>query len=240
MKQLFVVLVAVGFAGSALAQDATPKKRKNADLAERANDHLMFQIGYDKWAGMPDSINTKGFSRSLNMYFMLDFPFKTNPKFSIGAGVGVGSSSMYFDKMSVEITGNSQNLVFKNRDTLQRYKKYKLASTYLEAPIELRFTMHPEKSDKSFKAAVGIKVGQLLNVHTKGKNLQDKDGNTINAITVKETAKKYFNNTRLAATGRIGWGNFSLYGQYQFNAFIKEGQGPDIRPFAIGITLSGL
>ena len=36
----------------------------------------------------PDSIGTKGFSRTFNMYLMLDFPFRTNPHFSVALGPG--------------------------------------------------------------------------------------------------------------------------------------------------------
>ena len=46
---------------------------------------------------------------------------------------------------------------------------------------------------------------------------------------------------RLAATARIGMGNFAIFGQYQVNDFIKEGQGPNqIRPLIVGLTLTGL
>ena len=54
----------------------------------RANDHFMVQLGYDGWAPVPDTIHIKGFSHSVNVYIMLDFPFKTDPRFSVGIGVG--------------------------------------------------------------------------------------------------------------------------------------------------------
>ncbi len=79
-----------------------------------------------------------------------------------------------------------------------------------------------------------------MSASVKGKTLQNKAGNTINAYTLKEKSKRYFNSTRLSVTGRIGYGALSLYGSYQVNAFIKEGFGPDVRPFQIGLTLSGL
>ena len=52
----------------------------------RSNDHLLIQLGINSWANMPDSIQTKGLSRTFNIYFMMDFPFKTNPHFSVAAG----------------------------------------------------------------------------------------------------------------------------------------------------------
>lgn len=224
------------------APTVTPKKKdwSKINLSNRANDHLLIQIGYDGWAQMPDTIHTKGFSRSLNMYFMFDFPFKTDPRFSVGVGVGIGSSSIFFDKQEVGVAGLTSTLSFPDKSQTDHFKKYKLVSTYAEAPVEMRFTADPEHSDKSWKGAIGVKVGTLLNVHTKGKNLVSSTGAAINNFIEKESSKRYFNSTRLAASGRVGYGHISLYGQFQINNFIKDGLGPNVHPFAIGITFSGL
>jgi hypothetical protein len=200
----------------------------------------MFQVGYDSWSGKPDSIHTKGFSRSFNAYLMFDFPFKTDPRFSVGVGAGIGTSNIYFDKMNVEVAGLTQTLRFRNVADTNHFKKYKLATAYLEAPVELRFAANPANTNKSFKFALGAKVGLLLNVHNKGRTLLNKDGGTVNNYLLKESSKKYFNGNRICLTGRVGYGVFGLFGSYQVNAFIKEGLGPSIRPYSIGLTISGL
>ena len=83
MKKLFTLLTALVLFGTLAAQDSTaPRKKRdwsNVNLTARPNDHFMMQFGYNGWSQMPDTINTKGLSRSFNMYFMFDFPFKTNP-----------------------------------------------------------------------------------------------------------------------------------------------------------------
>jgi hypothetical protein len=90
--------------------------------------------------------------------------------------------------------------------------------------------------------AVGVKVGTLLDAHTKGKNLVNQTGNSINGskYILKEKDKKFFNNTRLAPTLRVGYGPFTIYGAYQITNFFKEGLGPNVRPYSIGICLGGL
>ena len=93
---------------------------------------------------------------------------------------------------------------------------------------------------KSFKFAIGAKVGTLLNVHTKGKTLLDKNGATVNNYSAKETGKSFLNSTRLAATARIGYGNFSLFGSYQFNNIFKDGVAGDMKRVQIGLNFSGL
>lgn len=210
-------------------------------LANRSKDHLLIQIGVDNWTNKPDSIETKGLSRSFNMYLMFDFPFKTNPHLSVAVGAGIGTSNIYFSDTYIDIAGKTANkLSFNDVSDTTHFKKYKLMTTYVEAPVEFRYIRNPAKPKGSFKAALGAKIGTMLGATTKGKTLLSSTGATVNAYTQKEKAKRFFNTTRLSVTARAGIGNFSLYGSYQVNAFIKEGFGPDVRPFSIGLTISGL
>ena len=207
----------------------------------RSNDHLLIQLGINSWANMPDSIQTKGLSRTFNIYFMMDFPFKTNPHFSVAAGVGVGSDNMYFKDTYIDISGKTQNaLTFQDVADTNHFKKFKLNTTYAEIPVEFRYIGNPENPGRSFKLAVGAKIGTMLNASTKGKNLLNKGGGTVNAFVQKEKAKRFFNKTRFAVMGRLGYGSFSVFATYQVNSFIKEGFGPDVKPFTIGLTISGL
>jgi Outer membrane protein beta-barrel domain len=237
MRNIYTLTAALIISFAANAQE---KKKTILSRAEKANDHFMVQVGANMWSGKPDSIKTKNLGRDINIYFMFDFPFKTNPKLSVGLGAGVGSASVFFDRGSVDITGNSARLVFRNLDSANHFKKYKLATAYLEAPVELRYVQNPDNSDRSFKFAIGAKVGTLVDVHTRAKELRDKNGTAINNYTEKIKQKKYFNSTRLSVTGRIGWGNFSVYGQYQVTTLLKDGAGAAIRPITVGLTLSGL
>lgn len=217
------------------------KEKHKIDLSNRSNDHFMFQFGADNWTGTNDSINPQGFSRFFNFYLMLDKPFKTNPKFSVGLGVGIGSSNMFFNNTNVDITATSTRLPFRNVDSVNHFKKFKLTTLYLEAPIELRYTSNPENGGKTWKGALGVKVGTMLKAYTKGKNLVDKNGNAVNNFIEKEYSKRYFNSLRLALTARVGYGIFSLYGAYQINTLLKDAAGPSgIRPYSIGICVSGL
>ncbi len=223
---------------------STPKPKKGSvkiDLSNRSNDHLMLQYGVANWAGTNDTINPGGFSRFFNFYIMLDKPFKTNPKLSVGLGIGIGSDNIFFKNTYVDLTSTKASLPFKNVDSLDHFKKFKLTTMFLEAPIELRYSSDPANNGKSIKAALGVKVGTLLKAYTKGKTLLDKNDNEINSFIEKQYNKRFFNSIRLAGTARIGYGIFSLFGSYQITSFFKEGAGPsEIRPYNIGICLSGL
>jgi hypothetical protein len=242
MKKIFLLSVTSLLISTLFAQEnpATQQKKKPINLSGRANDHFLVQLGYTAWNGIPDSINNAGLSKSVNVYFMFDFPFKTSPKLSVGVGAGIGSDQIKFSKTYVGIKDATTTLRFTDQSDTTHFKRTKLATVYLEAPVELRFTADPLNSDKSFKAALGVKVGTMLNAHTRYKDLENTSGGLINSYTLKEASKRFFNTTRLCVQGRIGWGHFSLYGSYQVSALFKDGVAAVIRPYSVGLTLSGL
>ena len=243
MKKIALFAFSCLLINSLFAQDstiATKKKKDPISLAGRANDHFMLQFGITNWAGKPDSISTKGFSKSFNVYFMFDFPFKTNPKLSMAFGPGISSDHIIFSKTYVGIKDATSTLRFTDQSDTNHFKKTKLNTTYLEAPVEFRYTARPLNSDKSFKWAVGVKVGTMISAHTRNKNFENKNGNTLNDYTMKEKSKRFFNTTRLIGTARVGLGHFSLYGSYQVTTLFKEGVAAEIRPYTIGLTISGL
>lgn len=236
-----IIFTAFVFACS-LALSAQTKDWKK-EIIDRPSDHILVQLTSDHWSGVPDSIRNHmgGLSRGLGISFMFDKPFKTDPHWSVAFGIGVNGSSMFFKKMSVGIDAlNSPKLPFTALDSANNFKKYKLVTAYLEVPVELRYIFSPQKENKSWKVALGLKIGTLINAHTKGKNLQDKNGNTLNSYTEKISKKSFFNSNRVMGTARIGMGHFSLVGNYQVSSLLKDGTGPDIRPYQIGLCISGL
>lgn len=239
-----ILYILISFAQDVPTETEKKKDRSKISLANRSNDHFLIQFGYAGWAGKPDSINTKGLSRSFNFYVMMDFPFKTDPRFSVALGPGVGTDHIFFEKTNITIADQSKPLRFQNLADTNHFDKYKLVSAFLELPVELRFSSNPEKSGKSFKLAIGAKVGTLVDIHVKGKRWVDKNGDLVTGFgerfVQKQKDKHFFNGNRLVGTARIGYGYFSLFGTYELGPFIKEGLGPTIHPFSIGITLSGL
>lgn len=104
MKKFILFFLSVSLVAGLSAQQLdsvpVPKVKKDIpNLANRANDHLVFQVGYTGWAGIPDTITTSGFSKSVNIYLMYDFPFKNNPKLSMAFGPGFGSDHILFPRL---------------------------------------------------------------------------------------------------------------------------------------------
>lgn len=246
MKKIFILFVLFAATKISLAQDTTiteSPQNISVDLSGRGSDHLLIQFGGEKWLGAPDSIRTKGFSRHFNIYFMLDKPFGTNQKFSVAYGLGIGSSNIFFDRMQVDIKAVGTNILpFIRLDSADHFKKYKLTTIFAELPVELRWSSHPAEPSKSWKVALGAKVGQMLKAFTKGKNYENRNGQSIygQKYIAKESENKFFNGTKVAVHGRIGYGIFSIHAQYQITTVLKEGAGAEIRPLSIGLTIAGL
>lgn len=228
---------------NAAASPEPAKPKKVWDLSKRAADHFMFELGYDNWASAPDSAHIKGFNHSVNFYFMFDFPFKTDQRLSMGVGLGIGSSNIYFDQTYPQVAaiGNS-TLSFTATAGGQgdHYKKFKLVTTYLEIPVELRFAVDPEHMDKSWKFAIGTKIGLMLSAYTKAVDPISSTGQPEGNITLKASSTQYFNTIKFAPTVRISKGVFGVYGQFQATSLIKSSAGQATFPYSFGFVLSGL
>jgi hypothetical protein len=238
MKHFCIFLLCLGFSFAGIAQTTIPK----IDLSNRASDHFVIQLSSDRWLGAPDSINSrfKNNSRGINVYFMLDKPFKSNPKYSVAAGLCISSSHIFLNKMTAAINGTSGLLNFQAVDTVSRFDKYKISTSYVEIPLELRYFSKPDKPNAGFKVAIGVKVGALINAHTKGKTLVSASGSTLQDYSTKITSKNYFNTTRLSATAKLGYGNFGIFGSYNLTSVFKDKVAADMKLLQLGITISGL
>src|SRR5215831_11181702 len=165
MKKILLALIGVTALTVSKAQDKNQKTKPDyskIDLSNRANDHFMMQYGYDGWAGGADSTNPSGFSRHFNFYFMYDKPFKTNPHYSFGIGLGFGSSNMFFENRYINLKSLALQLPFTDVSATNHFDKFKLTTTFLELPVEFRFAGNPVTPDKGLKASLGLKGGFLL------------------------------------------------------------------------------
>jgi hypothetical protein len=214
----------------------TKEELKKLDLSKRTSDHLMIQFGTADWTNK-ETINVRGFNKSFNAYFLFDFPFKSDPRLSVAIGPGVGTDNIYFKNTIVDIKART-GVTFKEDSITIRYKKNKMVTSYLEAPLELRYSTKPDNMNSGWKFGLGIKVGTLLD--SKMKSKIDLDANQVGGYFQKIKDKKYFNSSRFVLTGRVGYGNMSIFGTYTVTDFFKQGYGPAVHPYSFGLCLSGL
>lgn len=212
------------------AQDLEKGGEKKSTVQKPSRDFLMLQFSYDGWV-KPDSIKTTGISRGFSGYLCYDFPIKKS-NFSFAAGIGISASNIYLADQQIMNTDKDSTQVRFIAETVN-YKRYKQTLTYLEAPFEIRFFGNKDNRNKGFKAAIGMKVGTLLGAHIKGRE----DGTKVN---YKNNSRKYLETWRFAASARLGYGNVSVFGTYNLTNLYKDGEGPVVTPYSIGLCITGL
>ncbi|WP_156522678.1 hypothetical protein [Arachidicoccus ginsenosidimutans] len=231
-------------AGKTSSTEAVGNKWANYDLSHRGGDHFIFQFGFLGWGGATGDYKLHGFSRQFNAAFMLDHVFKSNPHFSLGYGLGYASDNFFLNGKYADIVGKSSSSstfeITENGGGGTSFKKFKIVNTYLEIPLELRFSKNVVNPAHGFRVAVGLKGGWMVNAHSKGKNEINSAGTSMygTGYIEKEYSKRYFNTTRLDGTLRIGLGMFNIYGTYQLTSLLKSGAGPTLHPYSIGFGLS--
>jgi hypothetical protein len=237
MKKIIGMLtLALAVSSFAQAQEENAGTSPKKSVVKPSRDFIMVQLTYENWANTPDNVKIGGIGRGFNAYLCYDFPISKS-NFSFAAGIGISTSNIYFKDQKIVMNSNSNSVTFQNVDTngTDFYKKNKLNTVYLEAPFELRFFGNKENRNRGFKAAIGMRVGLLLGAHSK-----DKHTLAGPAIVEKVSTKRYIQTWRFAPTARIGWGNFSVYGSYNLSPLFNNGQGPEVYPYSIGISITGL
>ncbi len=238
MRRLALLVLLLAVTTFSFAQDADKTNNGGSvalPISKPARDFVLIQFGYNAWATKPDSIVTKGFGYSFSSYLCYDFPIK-NSNLSFATGIGINTNVIYMDKQLLQLadTGVRGNQVLVLPDTVG-YKKYKFVTTYLTAPFELRYFSNKINRNRGFKAAIGMQIGTLLGAHTKG--LTSATGSNVKD---KVSTKNFITTWNFAATARIGWGHFAIFGSYNLTNVFKTNDGPKITPVSFGISLTGL
>ena len=232
-KLLFALGILITVAVQLRAQDktaATPNPE--SQVLKYSRDFLLLQLSYDSWAGGRDSTRTHGLGRGFNVDFMYDFPLANSSHFSVSPGLGISTSGVFLKKHIARIGTPAPTLNFPADSS---FKRYKVATSYVEIPIELRYRTFENNANKGFKAAIGLKFGALLNAHTKASGVQ-----TGSKQIQKLEDKRYFSPWRVAATARVGLGNISIFSSYSLTGLLKQNAGSNLNTFSIGLCLSGM
>lgn len=130
-------------------------------------------------------------------------------------------------------------------------QKSKLTATYLNIPLIFEFQTNAYGENDSFHIGAGMIMGLRLRSHTKikfsEKNIDYElidpdtdeiyDTRTVTSIKAKNHDAFHLNPIKMDATVRIGWGWVNLYATYSLSTLFKSGEGPELYPFSVGISL---
>ena len=228
MNRLKTALIASLISMPALAQFTNP--------FANTQDRLVMQFNWNTWLNNTDtSLKLQTQSRGFDIHWMFDFLFKDSSKFSIAPGLGISTANV-FHKSFITAT-DSATFFTAHKDSLD-FKKNKLATTYVEVPLELRFRSKSNKSGGSVKIAVGAKAGLLLAAKTKYVGpgapfgLQEED-TKVKTFKIPNVAR-----FRYGLTFRAGYSNVNLVAFYALSTLFDASRGPVLNPFSVGISFN--
>ncbi|HUH73421.1 MAG TPA: porin family protein [Chitinophagales bacterium] len=206
----------------------------------KAKDRLVMDFSYDMLLNLPDSIKTKGFSRGFNIYFTYDIVLGKS-RFSVAPGIGIGNNN-YFMKYAV--SSDSLGTYFNKIDSDVAVKKSKIALSYIDIPLELRFRSAPNKKGSSWKLAAGFKAGLMIQNKWKYKgeaitNRGESIANNSENVKFKNFDIENVNKFRYGVMVRGGYGIVNLFAYYSLSDVFND-KGPRMTPLSFGITINGL
>ena len=188
---------------------------------------------------------------NLNFYEQ-NIPLNKNRTFGIVSGMGLTWNNYRFE----------DNVMLRNENkTINGYyidgvgmKKSKLVSSYLTFPLFFELQTNASKRKEKAHLAVGLVGGWRFASHTKlyfleankPYKLNDEAGNVVDELVspgasrrniVKDYNSFQQNPFKLDAGIRAGWGIVNLFANYSLTPFFIRDRGPELYPFAVGITL---
>ncbi len=173
-----------------------------------------------------------------------------NNKFGMVTGLGMEIRSYHFDH-NVTLIGSDPEIQGYFNEGIY-ISKSKLAVTYLNLPFLLEYQTNSYRNRNSFHISAGMVFGLRIGSHTKLKfEEKNKEYVLLDPVTedpayvktspnrkrYKEFGSFHLNPLKADAMFMIGWGWVNLYATYSITTLFKEGQGPELYPFSIGISL---
>jgi len=171
-------------------------------------------------------------SKSINV--VLNITSFSQPLYSkyIGLTVGVGTewhNYRFSNDITIEKNKTTNAIDVIKLDPNSNVVKTKLTDWWLNVPVAVEFN---GGRNKSLYASVGAVGSLLLNSHTKivtddGGKKKDKNWNAF-----------YLNPFRVSLMAKVGYGDFGVYATYSMTQMFQDGKGPELYPFAAGVTLN--
>lgn len=238
MRKSLYIIIPVFTISFSLAQEA--KKVKRPDLP----GSFIVEFGFNTAQGTTPANYDQGVwgSRTLNLYYQYSIRLWKS-KFSINPGLGLSFERYKFsNNYTLPRLPNADGRYDLVRVT-EVYPnvtvdKSMLVMNYLDfMPVELRFDTKPEDLNRSFHVSAGLRVGFLFDSHTKVAYSEAGEDKTI-----KDKQKFGLNTFRYGFYGRLGIGNFSLFGNYNITPVFDTPRAPSnstMSTMTIGLSISG-
>ncbi|PRY86158.1 porin family protein [Mongoliibacter ruber] len=230
MKRLSLILL-LNFVSLTLLF-AQEEKRERTPIGGRPDikGDLFIDFGFNRLNNIPDELGTNFFgSRTFNAYFHYPVNIGNQTGFTFNPGIGIGTDKMAFrDNRNLF---NNPAIGPESSQMLELEEVYgedisvnrnNASANYIDLPLEVRYHFNKRNYSKSFRIALGGKVGYLLNAQTKVQYTDDQD------LTrkIKDRQSFGFSPLRYGVYTRIGFPGFNIWGYYGLNQVFEGENGP--------------
>jgi hypothetical protein len=192
------------------------------------------------------TVNINPFELNVNIY---------KNKIGFTTGLGFQTSNYYFTGNYVMLQDSSALVAYKVQDQSGNYvsmKVNKLVVSYLNLPLLFEYQTNRYRHLNSFHVSLGVIAGVRIGSYTKqqyedeGESyyLVDEKGNKIASFdvehhSVNDRGPYHLNPFKVDAAFRVGWSHLNIFANYSITQMFQKNQGPELYPFAVGLTLLG-
>lgn len=212
-----------------------------------------FNMNFPSNLGYLNLNSTRSMTVNINP-FELNLNIAKN-HFGLTSGLGLTFNNYYFSNSTLLIHDSSTLVAYKMVDqngVKADMRVNKLTEAWLTLPILFEYQTNAKIKLNSFHISLGAVGGVRIGSYTKQSfysrdvtyMLQDDNGKTIGTVYVDKhpslTHNQYhLNPFKLDATVRIGWSFLNFFANYTVTTMYQKNQGPELYPWAVGITLLG-
>lgn len=178
-------------------------------------------------------VKNKWYAYGFTFQLMWDQPIKKSPV-ALAAGVGISNENYFIDrKINRDATNSTYFTKFE-----EPFKRYKLSTTHIEIPVEVRFRIQPERRN-TFKVNLGFKVGYQLGAKTKYVGQGYNYGVLTDKVKLKEYNIPGINNLKYGVYMRLSYSRYGVTAYYQLSEMFRPNRGPaGWNPISIGFTVA--
>jgi hypothetical protein len=224
-----------------LMDDGVTKKAKKAKRAKFRNTWSGIDFGMNAYVNPEQSLRMKPGAEFLELehnkswainfnLFQKRVPIIKN-NFGIYTGIGFGFNNYRLADNSISLIYNLDGIDY--IDESFRMKKNKLVLSHLNIPLMLEFQTQGPKRFNKFNLAVGGNLGILMGSYTR--QTYDIDGNKMKR---KFSENYHISPFRYEVQARIGYAGVHLFASYALNSLFKDGKGPELYPFSVGVSFT--
>ncbi len=202
------------------------------NMFENSNYGIYDGTEYEEFGEVFDLRSGKSLTWNINF---LEFAIKNKRKtFGLVTGMGISFNDYAFElPVTIEKQDGYGMIIPVNISVeYSSVRKSKLHVNYITVPLffEVKTPLRVGNSHLCFAAGA---IGSLyLSSHTKFKY--------YNKTKFKKKSNYNINQWKYDLTGRISFGDFTVFANYSMTSIFKDGQGPEIHPLMIGISFPNI